>query len=155
MYALLVLLASATTAQANPVSCEKAGSITLAEDGKHALVQVLNSCEGPDDFAEYYAVQVNKGGWKTLHGDWAEVDTAEANGGSGMETYTVYENEVACPGQGSYDFRVAFVFDDETESWFSDTVECEGRGGCSAVPVGAGLGALLLSLGLVATRRRS
>jgi hypothetical protein len=46
-------------------------------------------------------------------------------------TYRVFEQQVACPGPGPWDFRVAWIDRDGVEPWTQDRFDCIGPAGCA------------------------
>ncbi len=155
---LLSMLAAAPASLANPIACEQRGDVGIAEDGTQVVASFLGMCEDAATYDELLAVQVQlDGDWSILEGGWQNTGPEQAEGGSGVETYSVFEQAVDCPAAGPYEFRVAWIDSGGLQAWYGERIECAGRGGgCATAPrAPTGLGALGLALlGLAATLRR-
>jgi len=149
---LLLVLA----AHANPIACELRGDLALAEDGRHVDVSFLGACDEIEGYDEALAVQVEDGdGWKVVGTHWERTGQEEAEGGSGPQTYGVWEQQVACPGAGATEFRVAWIDADGAEGWFGERIACEGHGWSCAAAGGPGsFLAVLCGLALLLPARR-
>lgn len=112
----LITLCLGATAFANPIACEKPGEITAEGDTIRATF--LDMCGATEMADGTFVVQWNDGGWTTLEGDgWAKDGTVDTEGGSGVETYDVLVQEVACPVEGEVELRVAYVDAEDGDAW--------------------------------------
>lgn len=122
LVALSLLLAGA--ALANPIACEREG--TIDSDGDLVQLTFLGQCGIDNEYNTVIAQRLDDGEWTTLDGDWEAVGVEAAEGGSGVDDYTVYLQEDPCPRNGEVEYRLAFTWDDEPSSWYGDVVECTG-----------------------------
>jgi hypothetical protein len=147
-------------AHANPIACEQRGEIGIAEDGHHVWARFLGLCDSAAGYDDALAVQYqgdDEDGWTVIESHWVRTGTEEAEGGSGLESYSVFEQTVACPDEGNFEFRVAWINPDGAEGWFGQRIACEGPGsGCAALPSDGRCALALCGLALVglALRRR-
>jgi hypothetical protein len=151
---LLALLTPA--ALADFVPCEQRGSMWLEADGQHVGADFLGSCGDVAYYDQALSIQVELDeGWSVVGTHWDVVGSEQVEVDGELVEYRAFEQLVSCPGEGAWDFRVAWMNDDGVETWFGDRFDCESPGACSSAPVGpALLLCLLAGLWVVPTRRR-
>ncbi len=158
--ALALALFAAPVAADDLVPCEMRGEMNLDRDGRQVQANFLGACGDVEDYDKALAVQVEEddGSWTVIGTHWEVVDSEELEFDGEWTTYRRFEQLVACPGAGPYEFRVAWINPDGAEAWFGDRLDCERRGSsCSSAPRRPSTWLTLLAVFatlLSATRRR-
>jgi hypothetical protein len=107
MPTLTTLLALVAPILANPTLCDIDPRLALTADGQHVEASFATVCERGGAPEISAVVQVWEGvAWRTLPGRWEKAGTRNHDGGSGLEPYQVYRQQVACPAEGTFAFRM-------------------------------------------------
>jgi hypothetical protein len=128
----LLVIALLPAARADLIPCEQRATIALAPDEQHVQASFLGSCGEVEDYDQALAIQVETDdGWTIAGTHWEVTGSEDWEIDGEIVTYRVFEQQVACPGPGPWDFRVAWIDRDGVEPWTQDRFDCIGPAGCA------------------------